>query len=164
KFSVLSTNLVSRTIDTSTDGTLGGGGYSHQRKVFYDGTRWWAFYYDGSSSVYTWSDNALTCENAVTQVFTTSCMNNPSVLFDSVGNIVYAVGDDGASDATVPVRRGTISGTTITWGTQASVTVSTVSFASKATFITKDSNRLLWSASNSQQSTDNYEFSVLKSM
>src|SRR2546422_447389 len=163
KFSVLSTNLVSRTIDTSTDGTPGGGGYSHQRKVFYDGTRWWAFYYDGSSSVYTWSDNALTWENAVTQVFTTSGTNNPSVWFDSAGNIVYAVGDDGASDATVPVRRGTISGTTITWGTQATVTVSTVSFAFKATFITKDSNGFLWIASNSQPSTGNYDVAVVKS-
>ncbi len=163
KFSVLSTNLMSRTIDTSTDGAPGGGGYSHQRKVFYDGTRWWAFYYDGSNSVYTWSDDALTWENAVTQVFTTSGTNNPSVWFDSAGNIVYAVGDDGASDATVPVRRGTISGTTITWGTQTTVTVSTVSFGFKATFITKDSGGFLWIASNSQPSTGNYDVAVVKS-
>src|SRR5439155_576871 len=83
--------------------------------------------------------------------------------FDSAGNIVYAVGDDGASDATVPVRRGTISGTTITWGTQATVTVSTVSFAFKATFITKDSSGFLWIASNSQPSTGNYDVAVVKS-
>src|SRR2546426_718586 len=163
KFSVLSTSLVSRTIDTSTDGTPGGGGYSHQRKIFYDGTRWWAFYYDGSNSVYTWSDNALTWENAVSQVFTSSGVNNPSVWFDSGANIVYAVGDDGVSDATVPVRRGTISGTTITWGTQAAITVTTVSFGSKVAFITKDSNGFLWVASNSQPSTGNYDVAVVKS-
>ena len=164
KFSVLSTSLTSRTIDTSTDSTPAS--YNHQRKVFNDGAgHFWAFYYDGANTVYTWSDDTLTWENTVSQAFTTSGVDNPSVWFHDTGSskIVYAVGDTATSDQTVTVRRGTISGTTITWGTEANPTVGSSNYASKVAFITKDTSGYLWIVTSKRTTVSTYNVGVTKS-
>ena len=163
KFSVLSSSLTSRTIDTSTDSTPVG--YSHQRKLFFDGAHYWAFYFDGTNTVYTSSADASTWENAVSQAFTTAGVDNPSVWYYDGGatKIVYAVGDDTANDNQVFVRRGTLSGTTIAWGSQATVQVSIANHPSKVAFITRDSNGYLWVAANSAASSSTYNVGVTKS-
>jgi len=163
KFSVYSTSLTSRTIDTSTDSTPGS--YNHQRKVFHDGTYFWAFYFDGSNAVYTYSGDAVTWENAVSQAFTTSAVDNPSVWYHDTGStkIVYAVGDTSTNDATINVRRGTISGTTITWGTEGSVTLSTFSVPSKVAFVTRDTSGYVWVVSNARASGTTYQVVAARS-
>ena len=77
--------------------------------------------------------------------------------------IVYAIADGTGSDTTVNVRRGTISGTTITWGTEATVTVTVTAFANKPTFITRDSNGYVWIAARTQPTAGNYNVAVLRS-
>jgi len=164
KFSVLSTTLTSRTIDTSTDSSPVS--FNHQRKVFHDNAgHFWAFYFDGSNTVYTWSVDGVTWENTVSQAFTTTGVDNPSVWFHDTGStkIVYAVGDSSSNDATLNVRRGTISGTTITWGTEATATIGTQNLASKVTFITRDSSGYLWIVTNKKSSPSTYNVGVIRS-
>ncbi len=150
KFSLYNSTLNSRTIDTTT--ATSALSYNNQRKVFFDGSYFWTFYYDGTNTVYTYSDgSASTWENAVAQAFTTANVGNPSVWFYSSGStkIVYIVGDvvSGPAKGTVNVRRGVISGTTITWGTETAVSVSQ-NLLAKVPYITRDANGNLWIVSN----------------
>ncbi len=165
KFAVYSTSLTSRTIDTSTDSSAVS--YNHQRKVFSDGAgHRWVFYYDGANTVYTWSDlDSVTWENTVSQAFTTSGVDNPSVWFHDTGStkIVYAVGDGSTNDLTLNVRRGTISGTTITWGTETTITAGANALASKVAFITRDTNGYLWVASNAKVSGTTFQVVGIRS-
>ncbi len=163
KFSVYSTTLVSRTIDTSTDSQPVD--YNHQRKVFHDGTYFWAFYYDGTDSVYTYSSDGHVWENPVSRAFSTSSLDSPSVWYHDTGStkIVYAVADGTGTDSSVVVRRGTIGGTVITWGTEATPTVSSSNLASKIPFITRDSSGYLWIASNEAATPITYNAAVIRS-
>jgi len=164
KFSVLSTSLTSRTIDTSTDGTPVS--YNHQRKIFHDGAgNFWAFYFDGSNTVYTWSTDTATWENSVSRAFGTTGVDNPSVWFHDTGSskIVYAVGDTTGNDQTVNVRRGTISGTTITWGTGANVTVGSSNYAGKIAFVARDTSGYIWIVSSKKSSVSTYNVGVVRS-
>jgi len=165
KFSVLSSSLMSRTIDTSTDSTPVS--YNHQRKVFYDeAANYWAFYFDGSNAVYTYSADALTWENGVSQVFATSGVDNPSVWFYDGGatKIVYAVGDTGGNDNNLLARRGTISGGIITWGPEGTVPLGgSTNVPAKIGFISRDSNGNLWVASNCGAGPGTYNVCAVKS-
>ena len=165
KFSVLSTSLLSRTVDTSTDSAGTPVSFNNQRKLFYDGTYYWAFYFDGTNVVYTYSSDPLTWENAVSRAFATNGIDNPSVWYHDTGvtKIVYVSADGTNNDATAIVRRGTISGTTITWGTETAPTVTGSSITSKITFITRDTNGYLWIVSNSRPTASTYGVSAVKS-
>ena len=162
KFSVWTTSIVSRTIDTSTEATPVS--YNHQRKVFYDGTYFWAFYFDGTNSVYTYSSDASTWENTVSSAFVTYNGDNPSVWYYSgTEKIVYLVGDESSGDKDVMVRRGTISGTTITWTQDSTAKVSDTNLGSKVAFITRDSGGYLWIASSSAPTSSTYTAVAVKS-
>ena len=161
RFSMMSTTVVSVTVDTSTSSTPTM--YSHQRRVLYDGSYFWAFYGDGTHTYYTYSSTGETWMNGYTQLFTTSGVRFTSVWYYSSGStkIVYAVGDDGGSDRTVIVRRGSISGTTITWGSDTTVTVSTKLVAYKVAFICRDTSGYIWIASSGQET--NFNFAAIRS-
>src|SRR5437899_1027107 len=163
KFSLLSSPFLSRTIDTDGSGFIFN--YNYQRKIFYDGTYYWAFYGDGTNTVYTYSPDTYTWENTVINAFTTTGLDFVSVWYYDSGTTktVYAVADSTTGHTAVNVRKGTISGTTITWGTEATVTVSATSFANKPAFITRDSNGYLWIASKSQPTSGNFNVAVVKS-
>src|SRR5437899_2381083 len=163
KFSLLSSPFLSRTIDTDGSGFIFN--YNYQRKIFYDGTYYWAFYGDGTNTVYTYSPDTYTWENTVINAFTTTGLDFVSVWYYDSGTTktVYAVADSTTGHTYVNVRKGTISGTTITWGTEATVTVSATSFANKPAFITRDSNGYLWIASKSQPTSGNFNVAVVKS-
>ncbi|MEK6851127.1 MAG: hypothetical protein AABY30_01170, partial [Candidatus Thermoplasmatota archaeon] len=149
---------------TATDSTPVS--YNHQRKVFHDDAgNFWAFYWDGSNTVYTWSSDTATWENTVSQAFSTTGVDNPSVWFHDTGStkIVYIVGDASTNDGDVNVRRGTISGTTITWGTEATSTVSGSNVASKIAFITRDTSGYLWIASSMKPTPTTYNVAAARS-
>ena len=154
KASVYNTTLSSRTIDTAADTSALS--YNNQRKVFFDGTYTWTFYFDGTSTVYTYSNSTVQgWENPVLQAFTSTNIGNPSVwYYPGATKVVYVVGDAvaGGTQKYVNVRRGVISGTTITWGTEATVSVSTTAILGKVPFIARDANGYLWIVSNIQHS------------
>lgn len=159
KFSVLSTSLFSRTVDTSTlQVTVQ---EQHQRKVFHDGTYFWVFYDDGVDTMYTYSADGTTWENAVNQGLT---QDQASVWFHNGGTkTVYVVGDGAGTSATVAVRRGTLSGGTITWGAQATATVSAVAISTTLAFISRDTSGYLWIVSTSSPTSGNHNVGVVRS-
>ncbi len=164
KFSVLNSGVASRTIDTSTDSTPVS--YNNQRKIFFDGSYYWAFYFNGVNSVYTYSVDGLTWENTVNDAFSTAPIVHASVWFHNAGGtkIVYVVGaDKTATNSQVVVRRGTINGTAIMWGTQSTAVVSGSNTQNKIAFITRDTNGNLWIASSNQPTPSTYNVGVIKS-
>ncbi|MFQ5883475.1 MAG: hypothetical protein ACE5IO_00070, partial [Thermoplasmata archaeon] len=141
-------------VDTSTDPEATA--YSHQRKLIYDGTYWWAFYYNGTETVYEYSSDGSTWSNSAQKAFTTSGMKYASVWYNDTGSskVVYIVGDNSTATSSLYVRRGTISGTTISWGTENTVTVchQNGEMANKVAFISQDSQGYLWIISNNMPS------------
>jgi predicted RNA-binding Zn-ribbon protein involved in translation (DUF1610 family) len=140
---------------------------SYQRKLFYDGTNFWSFYYDGTNTVYRYSTDSGVTWSSKTSAFTTSGVNEVSIWFDSGNNAVYAVGDTSTASTNVYVRKGTVNpgGHSISWGTQATPAVSSNNLASKNAFISRDVNGYLWLLSNNYSSTspERYQASVFKS-
>jgi len=161
RFSMMSTTVNSVTVDTSTSSSPTQ--YSHQRRIFYDGTYFWAFHDDGTTTYYTYSSTGETWMNGYTQLFTTAGVIATSVWFYSFGStkIVYVVGDDAGSDKEVIARRGSISGSTITWGSEALVTISTKNMVSKIAFICRDTSGYIWVASSEQEA--DYNFAAVRS-
>ena len=161
KFSVYSTSLNSRTVDTMP--VASGAQEQFQRHVFHDGTYFWMFYEEASADTwYTYSADGTTWENAVVSGLT---QDQASVWFHDGGGtkVVYVVGDGSGATTTAAVRRGTISGGTITWGSQTTATVSTVAVDTHYAFITRDSSGYLWIASSASPSSGNYDVSVVRS-
>ncbi|MEK6850906.1 MAG: hypothetical protein AABY30_00040, partial [Candidatus Thermoplasmatota archaeon] len=147
-------------IDTSTSSTPTGG--PHQRNVFHDGTYFWAFYHDGTTVQYEPSVDGLSWVTTKNAAFTTGGIVKVSAWFHDGGatKIVYIVGDTGATDS-VRVRRGTISGTTITWGTEVAVVISNKA-EPKRPFITRDASGYVWVASNTEEAL-NFDFAAARS-
>jgi hypothetical protein len=141
------------TIDTSTvsDPTR----YSNQRKIFYNGSYYWCFYYDGSNTVYEYSDDGTTWGNTANQAFFLSNVNQASIWYDSSNNVVYAVGDRGALYASddVYVRKGTVSETSIEWGTQSTADIGNKNVGNKVAFISQDSSGYLWIVSSQKEAS-----------
>lgn len=137
--------------------------YSTQRKVFHDGTYFWSFYYDGvqGKTMYEYSNEGDDWTNTAVSAFSTSGVLYPSVWYDSGNSAVYIIGDNSASDTTVITRKGAISGTSISWGSEYTVTVSGSSLGSKVAFISQDSSGYLWVISSSQET--NYNCAAVRS-
>ena len=148
-------------VDTSTSSSSTR--FSNQRKTFHDGTYFWAFYFHGGHTYYTYSSNGFTWTNGYTRLFTTSTVRNPSVWFYSSGSTkyVYAVGDNDVSDTTVVVKKGTISGSTITWDPDYFPTVGSTGLSYKIPFICRDSSGHLWIVSNVMET--NYNLAAVRS-
>jgi tetratricopeptide (TPR) repeat protein len=141
--------------------------YSSQRKLFYDGTNYWAFYYDGTrgQTRYEYSDDGGATWSGAADAFATSSTNLASVWWYSAGNKVYIVGDTNADDVSVIVREGDVNAAahTITWSSETTVDVSGVSLASKVAYITRDTSGYIWVVSSTQESTGNYNVAAVRS-
>jgi hypothetical protein len=129
--------------------------FSTQRKLFHDGTNFWAFYYNGTDgdTRYEYSEDGVDWSNTANDAFTTSGVIASSLWYDSVNQLVYIVGDDGVSDVSVLVRRGSVSPSDkeITWGTEQTVAISNLSVGVKATFICKAADERIWIASGTNE-------------
>ncbi len=91
-------------------------------------------------------------------------MTTVSVWYDPVDDTVYAVGDTSSTSNNVRVRSGTVGSSSITWGSEVTVSVSSNNMANKNSFICKDSNGYLWlMATVKTGSSSTYDLAVYKS-
>jgi hypothetical protein len=117
-------------------------GNSTNRKLIYDGTRYWAFYmksgtsntlfYAYSSNLTSWTETSVALETNTTQGGVTI-----DVLWDSANSLIL-VGHFNSSSGNIRYIRGVISGTTISWG--ANTTYVFASGLSGGLFICEDSS------------------------
>ena len=143
---------------------------SYQRKLFYDGTNFWSFFFDGSNTVYKYStDNGRTW-TLVGAPFKTAGVDVVSIWYDSANNIVYVVGDTSALTNNVYMQRGTVAPAThtISWapGQDKTLAVSQNSLGRKHTFISKDASGYIWVMSSNLTSvvpSNQYSLSVFRS-
>src|SRR5437899_8695534 len=137
-----------------------------RRPVLFDGTNFWGFYNDGNTIGYEPSANGLDWVNTAVNAFTTSGMERVSTWFYDAGasKIVYIVGDPGtgSSGTKVMVRKGTISGTTISWGNETVVTVSNNNIQ-KRPHIARDSSGYLWVLSTNKEANGDYRVAAVRS-
>jgi len=141
---------------------------SYQRKLFYDGTNYWSFYFDGSDTVYKYSSNGGQTWSSTTRAFVTySGVNEVSIWYDFSNKIVYTVGDNSGVTTNVYVRRGTVttSPASISWGSESTCFVSTNGLGGKNAFICKDASGYLWILSTNLTSTapTRYDLSAYRS-
>jgi len=140
---------------------------SYQRKLFYDSSNFWSFYFDGTNTVYRYSTNGGVTWSSKTNAFTTSGVNEVSVWYSSGNNLVYAVGDTSTSSTSIYLRKGTVNPgpRTINWDTETTLASSTYALANKNTFITRDADGYIWVASADYVNTvqGRYQVTVFKS-
>lgn len=120
---------------------------SYQRKILYDGTSYWSFYFDGSNTVCEYSDDGGETWTSRGSVFKASDVREVSIWYDPDNDVVYAVGDRGTASTSIYVQKGTLnSGSkTISWAASDSTkAVSTQSVAGKNSYICRDTNGYLW--------------------
>ena len=142
---------------------------SYQRKLFYDGTNFWSFYWDGANTVYRYSTDGGQTWTLVGSFYKTSGVNHVSIWYYAAGNIVYAIGDTDAPSTNVYFQRGVVSPAThtISWATGQDKTnlVSTYAMGDKSTYISRDAAGYLWLASSNMTGTApaTYTLSVFRS-
>ena len=118
-----------------------------QRKIIYDGTRWWLFYYDGSNVVYksstdtvTWSVEAILWSRWLTGVSGTAVTIS--------GSKIYAVAESySAPNFEIWFTNGTISGSTINWNAS-NVRINYVASELGAPSITVGTDGKIWVSTN----------------
>ena len=141
---------------------------SYQRKVFHDGTNYWSFYFDGSSTVHKYSTDDGVSWTSRGSVFKTSGVNETSVWYDSATNTIYAVGDTSTASINVYLQVGTVNPAshTILWAaSDSTLATSSNALAGKNTYICKDANGYLWvlSSNFSQAQPPRYQLSAFRS-
>ncbi|MBU0624196.1 MAG: hypothetical protein KJ672_05060, partial [Candidatus Thermoplasmatota archaeon] len=137
---------------TSPDATA----MSYQRKLFYDGTNFWSFYWDGTDTVYKYSTDSGVTWTVGGSVFKTSGVNEASIWWDSSNSVVYVVGDTSGAKKEVEVQKGTVSPAThaITWqASDAKIKASDLDLGGKNTFISVDASGYVWLLSSNLTST-----------
>jgi hypothetical protein len=124
---------------------------SNQRKLFYDGTNFWSIYFSGTNTVYEYSTDGGVTWTTRGSVFSTSGILRATLWYDSANSAVYVVGDSSAKTQSVTVRKGTVtpSTATISWGTEASLAISTYACSYKNSSICLDSDGYVWVAATS---------------
>jgi hypothetical protein len=128
-----------------------------------------SFYYDNVALNLTWEWSLMGDDNPWPNppqfVFTNAYQNmsNISVWYDDVLQNIYVVADNGSADNSVTVRSGSISGNTITWGSEVDVLISTLSVGNKNAFISRDANGRLWVISSTMEGIGNYGVAVARS-
>lgn len=145
--------------------------YAGQRKIFYDGTNQWSFYFDGANTVYKYSTNdgqtwSLT---GVRPFAKTVSVRFASIWYDSANGAVYVVGDKPSPGKDIWIINGTVNPAThtIAWRPEAEqqLTVSTFNEASKYVSICKDASGYLWiMATNATTGTGPWNLSVFRSV
>ncbi|MCX6658751.1 MAG: zinc ribbon domain-containing protein [Euryarchaeota archaeon] len=144
--------------------------YPGQRKIFYDGTNQWSFYFNGANTVYRYStDGGQTWSLGVRPFVKTSGVRFASIWYDSANSAVYVVGDKSSPGKDIWVINGTVNPAThtITWlsGGEQTLAVSTFNEASKYAYICKDTSGYLWIMSiNATTSSGPWNLSVFKSV
>ncbi|TET89105.1 MAG: tetratricopeptide repeat protein [Methanomassiliicoccales archaeon] len=141
--------------------------YSNQRKVFYDGSYYWAFWYNYSDGVapsntfYEYSADGQDWSGLEQEAFTSNNVHVASVWYHDTGSekIVY-IASGGLSSSNVIVRRGTISGTSITWGSEYAATVCAKSQAVKVAFISRSSDGYIWVISGGKESPSSPSYNI----
>ncbi len=98
-----------------------GSAKSFQRHTFWDGTYYWAVYYDGSNTVYEYSSDSRTWTNPVGVLWSYPY----TAIWYSSGSVYALAGKSGSggttASASLSFSKGTISGTSITWGSVVTV-------------------------------------------
>lgn len=139
---------------------------SYQRKMFYDGTNYWSFFFDGTNTVHKYSvDDGQTWTDRGS-VFTTPGVNETSIWYDSATSTVYAVGDISTATNNVSIQVGTIDAPAhkISWAaSDSSLNTSRNVLAGKNTYICKDTNGYLWMLSSNRTLATAYQLSAFKS-
>ena len=142
---------------------------SYQRKLFYDGTNYWSFFWDGTNTVYKYSTDGGHTWILVGSFFKTSGVNEVSIWYYAPGNIVYAVGDTSSASTNIYFQRGVVSPAshTISWapGQDNKLAVSMIALGGKNTYISRDAGGHLWvMSSNCTQTTPTrYALTVFRS-
>ncbi len=141
---------------------------SYQRKIFYDGTNFWSFYYDGSNTAYRYSTDQGATWTLSGNVFKTSGVNETSVWYDSANSVVYAVGDSATASRNVTLQKGTVAPAShsINWASSDSTLASSANvLAGKNAFISRDANGYLWVVSSNYSTTSpkKYDLTAFKS-
>jgi len=141
---------------------------SYQRKLFFDGTNLWSFFFDGTNTLYKYSTNGGATWTAGGRAFSTGGVNEASLWYDQSNNQVYIIGDTASASTGVMIRNGTVSPSshTITWaGNDYVNTVSTNILGGKNTYITRDSSGYIWFLTTNQTSVtpSRYDLSAFRS-
>ena len=141
--------------------------FSNQRKLLWDGTNFWSFYWTGSNTVYRYSTDGITW-SSTTQAFTTSGVDKVSIWYDSANNAVYAVGDTSTSSVNIYIRKGTVTPSThtITWDTQNTFRVTANTLGGKNAFVSQDASGYIWVLSSNctrTTPTATYDLTAFKS-
>ena len=146
----------------------GGGSHvalSMQRKIFYTGSYFFAFYYRATQStiVWEWSDDGEDWSNSFANAFQSSDIYWASVWYNSSDSQVYIVGSKAsANDHYVFVRAGSVTSNTITWGSESSILISARA-NDKIPSIAVSSGGYVWVASEVYNSTG-YNVNVTRSV
>ncbi|MDH3364693.1 MAG: zinc ribbon domain-containing protein [Thermoplasmata archaeon] len=141
---------------------------SYQRKIFYDGTNYWSFYFDGSDTVCKYSSDDGETWTSRGAVFSASGVREVSIWYDEDNKVVYAVGDVSSPSSDVYLQKGAVNPAshTITWAASYStLSVSIVDLGGKNAYICRDENGYLWvvGTNMSQSSPDKYKFTAFRS-
>lgn len=141
---------------------------SYQRKVFYDGTNYWSFYFDGSDTVHKYSTDDGVTWTGLGAVFKTSGVNETSLWYDASTSTVYAVGDTSSASTSLYLQTGTVNPAahTISWAeTDSTFAASSNPLGGKNAYISKDANGYLWvmSSNCTQASPGRYQLTVFRS-
>jgi hypothetical protein len=142
---------------------------SYQRKIFYDGTNFWSFYWDGTNTVCKYSADSGVTWTAGGTVFKTTGVNEASIWWDSANSVVYVVGDISAASTDVCLQKGTVSPAThtIDWapGNDNTLTVSANALGGKNAFISRDASGYIWVMSSNLTGTtpSRYDLSAFRS-
>ncbi len=150
---------------TSPDATA----MSYQRKIFYDGTNLWSFYWDGSDTVYKYSTDLGVTWTVGGTVFKTAGAKEASIWWDAANSAVYVVADISTASLNVRLQKGTVTPAThtINWvgGADRTLAVSSNVLGGKNAFISRDASGYIWVMSSNCTSTApaRYDLSAFKS-
>ena len=137
---------------------------SMQRKVFYTGSYFFAFYHNATigNITWEWSSDGVDWGNSYDYPFAASDIYYASVWFNSSDSQVYIVGAKDSADTDVYVRKGSVSTNQITWGTETAVSISQTNMAFKVTSISVSDGGHVWIASSVDNNTG-YNVNVTRS-
>jgi len=141
---------------------------SYQRKLFYDGTNFWSFFFDGTNTVYKYSTDAGMTWTSRGSAFVTPGVNEVSIWYDSANSLVFAVGDVSTASGDVYLQRGTVTPATSTigWlGNDVQWNVSSFALGGKNAFISRDPAGYVWvlSSDKTTYSGNLYDLAAFKS-
>lgn len=138
--------------------------FSSQRKLFYDGSYYWSFYYNATlgNISYEYSSDGSTWTSP--DDFPIENVQYASVWYNSSDSTVYAVADNDTPSKSVSVAKGTLSGTTISWDSPVTVEVSGLDKEFKAAYITVNSSGHVWIAATTNNSSSGFNVNATYSI